>query len=155
MRRETWLMIGILAVDLALLVFGIFSTNWFGFPPLKMLSLATASIGAVTFLGFFAIAYEPGPVIERAMRNAIAASVITMYLATVGIVTFFPPVITSEASKPITQFDPLTKTMLDSFQTVVTVVIGFYFTSSAVVEGIQRMKKTGNVPGEEQTSKLS
>lgn len=155
-RKTSLLIIGILAVDLTLVLFGIFSKNWFDFPQFKMLSLAAASIGVVTFIGFFAIAYEPGAAIERAMRNAIAASVIVIYLVTVAIVTFFPAEITTVAGhasdQPITpesQLSPLTKTMIESFQTVVTVVIGFYFTSSAVVEGIQRMKKAGNVQDEE------
>ena len=84
--------------------------------------------------------------IERAMRNAIAASVVVMYLATVGLVTFYS-LITPEGATSVPQIHPLTKTIIDSFQTVVTVVIGFYFASSAIVEGIQR-RKTGSLPGD-------
>lgn len=146
MKPETRLLIGILVVDLVLVIFGIFGTTWFGWHQLRMLSLATASIGVVTFIGFFAVTYGPGLVIERAMRNSITASVIAMYLVTVGIVTFFT-LIKQEPGTSVPEINPLTKTMVDSFQTVVTVVVGFYFTSSAVVEGIQRMR-TGNVPKE-------
>jgi hypothetical protein len=149
-RRTSLLIMGILIVDFFLALCGVFSENWFSFPRFKMLSFSVASIGVVTFIGFFTIAYESGPTIERAIRNAIAASVIVMYLVTVGIVTYFPPEITTTvkdiSGKFITEkeLNPLTKTMLESFQTVLTVVIGFYFASSTVVEGIQRMKKDGN-----------
>ena len=139
MKQETKAMTGLFVVDVTILAFGIFGPVLFGFHPLKALSLATASIGLLTFLAFFGIAYEPGLVIERAMRNSIAASVIVMYLATIGIVTFWPA-----ESTAAPELNPLTKTMIDSFQTVVTVVIGFYFASSAVIEAVQR-HKTGSV----------
>ncbi len=146
--RETWFMIVILAVDFLLLLFGIFSAVWFGWHQTRMLSLATASIGIATFFGFFAVTYGPQLVVERAMRNSITAAVIAMYLATVGIVTFWQ-LVKPDPSLPSPELPPLTKTMVDSFQTVVTVVIGFYFTSSAVVEGIARAKTaSGKVPGE-------
>lgn len=138
----------ILLIDLILLAIGIFGSTWFGWHQLRMLSLSTAGIGLVTFLGFFAVAYEPGLIVERAMRISITAAVIVMYLAIVGVVAFFG-LIKPEPGVSGPAINPLSQTMLDSFQTVVTVVIGFYFASSAVVEGIQRAK-TGKVSGEKE-----
>ena len=70
------------------------------------------------------------------MRNAIAGSTIATYLSIVGLTTFFA----LKDPKSAQELPAITETMIDSFQTVVMVVIGFYFTSSAVVEGIQRHK---------------
>jgi hypothetical protein len=142
-------LIFMLVVDLILLLFGVFSTTWFGFHQLRMFSFTTASIGIITFLGFFYVMYEPGLAIEGAMRNSITASVIAMFLVTVGVVTFFST-IAPKPGDPTPTLSPLSQTMIDSFKTVVTVVIGFYFTSSAVVEGIQR-NKTGSLQNETKT----
>ena len=136
-------LIFILLADLLLLLIGIFGPVWFGVDQLRMLSLTTAAIGLWTFLGFFYVLYGPGLVVEMAMRNAITASVVSMFLVTVGIVTFFST-ISSTASTPPEPLSELTRTIVSSFQTVVTVVIGFYFTSSAIVEGIQR-NRTGGI----------
>jgi hypothetical protein len=136
-------LIFILLADLLLLLIGIFGPVWFGADQVRMLSFATAAIGIWTFIGFFYILYGPGLVIEMAMRNAITASVLSMFLATVGIVTFFSTIPTA-ASTPPQPLSELTRTIVSSFQSVVTVVIGFYFTSSAIVEGIQR-NKTGSI----------
>jgi hypothetical protein len=135
-------LIVILLADLLLLI-GIFGSIWFGADQLRMLSLTTASIGIWTFLGFFYILYGPGLVVEMAMRNAITASVVSMFLVTVGIVTFYStiPGAAGTAPEPLSE---LTRTIVSSFQTVVTVVVGFYFTSSAIVEGIQR-NRTGSI----------
>lgn len=136
-------LIYILLADLLLLLIGIFGPLWFGVDQLRMLSFTTAAIGVWTFLGFFYLLYGPGLVVEMAMRNAITASVVSMFLVTVGIVTFFST-IPSAAGTPPPPLSELTRTIVSSFQTVVTVVIGFYFTSSAIVEGIQR-NRTGSI----------
>ncbi len=142
MNRPT-VLIFILLADLLLLLIGIFGPLWFGADQLRMLSLTTAAIGIWTFLGFFYVLYGPGLVIEMAMRNAITAAVISMFLVTVGIVTFYSTIPTPPGSAP-PPLSELTRTIVDSFQTVVTVVVGFYFTSSAIVEGIQR-NRTGSI----------
>jgi hypothetical protein len=141
-NRPTVLIV-ILVADLLLLLIGIFGSLWFGADQLRMLSFTTAAIGIWTFLGFFYVLYGPGLVIEMAMRNAITASVISMFLVTVGIVTFFSTIPTAAGTAP-PPLSELTRTIVSSFQSVVTVVIGFYFTSSAIVEGIQR-NKTGSI----------
>lgn len=138
-RKQVWLIIAILLVDLGLLLVGVFGAKFFGS---RILSLTTASIGIVTFIGLLVVLYKPGLLIERAMRNAIAGSMITTYLSIVGMTTFFS-LIKSDSDQILA---PLTKTMIDSFQSVIMVVIGFYFTASAAVEGIQRFK-TGNATG--------
>src|SRR6185436_17105878 len=101
---KTCLLTATFIVDLLLLIGGIVGSIWLG--P-RMLALATASIGLVTFYGFFIVGYGPEFAIERAMRNAIASSVVAMYLTTVGIVTFVR--LESGAASP--EIDPLTKTM--------------------------------------------
>lgn len=136
-------LIYILLADLLLLLIGIFGPIWFGTDQVRILSFTTAAIGIWTFLGFFYVLYGPGLVIEMAMRNAITASVISMFLVTVGIVTFFSTIPTT-AGTPPQPLSELTRTIVSSFQTVVTVVVGFYFTSSAIVEGIQRYR-TGSI----------
>jgi hypothetical protein len=136
-------LIFILVADLLLLLIGIFGPLWFGADQLRMLSFTTAAIGIWTFLGFFYILYGPGLVVEMAMRNAITASVISMFLVTVGIVTFFSTIPTGAGTAP-QPLSELTRTIVSSFQSVVTVVLGFYFTSSAIVEGIQR-NRTGGI----------
>lgn len=132
-RKQGWLIIIILTVDLSLLFVGVFGAKFYG---LRILSFATASIGLVTFFGLFAVLLKPGLLIEFTMRNAIAGSMITTYLSIVGMTTFFS-LVNPESNQTIA---PLTKNMLDSFQAVISIVIGFYFTSSAAIEGIQRLK---------------
>lgn len=138
--KESGAVAVILLIDVALVFIGVFGAKWFGS---RIVSFSTASIGIVTFLGLFAALFSPGLLIERTMRHAIAGSMIAMYLSIVGMTTFFP-----EAAADNRQtLGVLPNTMIESFKTVISVVIGFYFTSSAVVEGIQRFK-TGQAKDE-------
>src|SRR3990167_11124517 len=76
----------IFAIDIGLLVIGVFGAQLWG---LRILALTLASVGLVTFVGVLSTSYElddNARYSERPMRNAIAASVIVMYLATVGVV---------------------------------------------------------------------
>jgi hypothetical protein len=76
------------------------------------------------------------------MRNAIAAASVVMYLCMVGIVTYFAPAgDVGGVGVPVTG---LTKDLVDSFRSTITVVVGFYFTSAAVVEGIQLSRGTAD-----------
>jgi hypothetical protein len=72
-------------------------------------------------------ANDPGTA-DAALRSAIAIAVIVPYLVLVSIVAFFPPAVEGDRLSAITQ--PL----ITSFTTVVSVVIGFYFGSSALVQ---------------------
>jgi membrane protease YdiL (CAAX protease family) len=146
-KYHSFLFVIILMLNLGILTAGIFTTQYWG---QRTLAIASASIGMITFLGMLAINYGPGLVIERAMRNAIAASVVTMYIAIVGMTTFFT-LIFHENNSSAPELAPLTKLMIDSFQNIVTIVIGFYFTSSTIIEGIQRYK-TGKISEKDDSS---
>jgi hypothetical protein len=139
-NKERSAVVVILLINITLVFIGVFGAKWFGS---RIVSFTTASVGIVTFLGLFAALFSPGLLIERTMRHAIAGSTIAMYLSIVGMTTFFP----ETAADTSQTLRPLTETMIKSFQTVISVVIGFYFTSSAVVEGIQRFK-TGKAKDE-------
>jgi hypothetical protein len=126
---------GVVALDLALIGLGVFGAQWWG---LRILALALAAVGLVTFGGILCAFHELEEAsgwTEGPMRNAIAASVVIMYLATVGVVSFYPLV---EAGGQAPGLNPMTKAMLDSFHTVVLVVVGFYFASSAVAGARQK-----------------
>jgi hypothetical protein len=133
MNRKSWRhwLAAPLALDVGLLGLGVFGAQLWG---LRILALTMGSVGLVTFVGVLSTSYELDEQArrsERPMRNAIAASVIVMYLATVGVGAFLPPV-QPTAQQPTPELNPLTKAMLDSFHTVVLVVAGFYFASSAL-----------------------
>ncbi|HLE87725.1 MAG TPA: hypothetical protein VI727_08680 [Candidatus Brocadiaceae bacterium] len=130
----------ILAIDIGLLVIGVFGAQLWG---LRILALTLASVGLVTFVGVLSTSYElddNARYSERPMRNAIAASVIVMYLATVGVVSFYP-LIEATSGQSQLQLNPMTKAMLDSFHTVVLVVAGFYFATSALAGNRERREK--------------
>ena len=89
------------------------------------LSVGAALMATATFFGFY-IAAEPSLLVQTRMRESITAAVLVTYLAVVGWVAFFAPRLAHDG-KTLLPLPPLTSKMVDSFTTVVAVVVGFYF----------------------------
>jgi hypothetical protein len=93
-----------------------------------------ALIAVATFLGF---AYYGLAVMNRsssdALRDAIAAAFVTVYLTIVGWSAFFNTL--TDAERP--QLAPLTQTVITNFTTLTGAVMAFYFTSAAAVRIIE------------------
>jgi len=99
------------------------------------LSLTLASVAIVSFFGFMWYLQSLGgqfALNKGGMRLAIVASVITVYLVLVGVVTFF---------KSVDAVPPMTQTLLTHFTTVVLTVVAFYFGASAYVQVHQKPEK--------------
>jgi hypothetical protein len=104
-------------------------------------------LGLFTFWGIWSyertVRGEPGSV---AMRDAIAASVVLLYLVTLSWTLFF-------GSDPngSGQLNPITDSMLKSFTSLTSVVVGFYFGSVAVgqfADRAARAMQAQQVPAE-------
>ena len=108
------------AIDLLILAIGIVGTKYYG---LAVLSFAVPAIGIVTFFG--ALPKEPPANDEQSFRRAIAVAIVTVYLVLVGVVAFFR----GEPDVP-----DIAESLIGSFTATVSVVIAFYFGSSAYVE---------------------
>jgi len=96
--------------------------------PLSMFSVSTAAVAVITFFGFMWLADKKGgqfALNEGGMRLAIVAAVVTVELVLVSTVTFF----TADWKVP-----DLTANFLTQFNTVVSVVVAFYFGASAYVQ---------------------
>jgi hypothetical protein len=76
------------------------------------------------------------------LRDAIAASVVLVYLACAGWAIFFSRIVdgTSES------LDPISATFLQSFTVVVSTVVGFYFVSDAYVRTHSNSTTLGRRP---------
>jgi len=103
--------------------------NW---PGLRgWLAFSVSSIAIVTFFGLarieMASSTEPW-----SLRRPIAATIVVVYLILVVTFSFFD----------YRELPPITEMLLTSFTAVVSVVIAFYFGSSAYIKG-KSIKKTG------------
>ena len=93
-----------------------------------ILGLTAFAIGIVTLFGFMQIYDSPSQawsLTKRGLRTALAASIIVTYLFLVAFETFL---VGPEA------ISPLAKMFVDSFTTVVSVTIAFYFGATAVLQ---------------------
>ncbi|MHA7291296.1 hypothetical protein ACX80V_16830 [Arthrobacter sp. MDT3-24] len=96
-------------------------------------------LGLFTFWGIWSyertVRGEPGSV---AMRDAIAATVVLVYLVVLSWALFFgylPDPIDPSKPRPL---NPVTAAMLTSFTSVTSVVVGFYFGSVALGQFAER-----------------
>jgi uncharacterized membrane protein YidH (DUF202 family) len=113
--------LAIVLLDLVILVIGISLSDFWD---RAALSFAVPAIGIVTFFGVLARSEEPnGP---ETIRRAIAISLVTVYLVLVGILAFYPG---------NSAWSELEKTLFGSFTATISVVIAFYFGSSAYIRG--------------------
>jgi hypothetical protein len=93
------------------------------------LGVASISTGIVVFMWLlFWGGWEKGGQMtkEACLRAAIAGGIVTQYLSLVATVTFFPGGQTGMLG--------ITEAFVTSFTAVVTVVIAFYFSTSAYIE---------------------
>lgn len=99
----------------------------FGGGHLAFLSLAVGAIAIVTFFGSLRIGVlaQVGPQSESWIQRSIVIAVVTVYLVLVSIVTFFRGKI---------ELPPISTTLLESFTATVSVIVAFYFGSSAYIE---------------------
>jgi protein-S-isoprenylcysteine O-methyltransferase Ste14 len=95
--------------------------------------LGLGSVMVFTFYGIWSyertVQGEPG---AKAMRDAIAASVVLMYLVLVSYAVFFA---SGDSSNPITS------QLLTSFTSITGVVVAFYFTSVTVDQVIRTRRR--------------
>jgi hypothetical protein len=102
---------------------------------LSFASLAVVAVAVITFFGTLVLERKPGTgeiFNEGAIRRSTAASVLIVYLVTVGVVTFFR----GNAKVP-----QVTSTFLTSFTATVGVVLAFFFGSSAFLESRVRAER--------------
>jgi hypothetical protein len=123
----------IAAIDIILIAMGVAGSAILRFmapnlPHRAPLSFSVAAVAVVTFFGLLqlqqASSLEPGD-----MRKPIAGTVTVVYLVLVATFSFFfvPG-----------QLPPLTETFINSFTTIMGVVVAFYFGSSAYIEASSR-----------------
>jgi hypothetical protein len=94
------------------------------------LSFAVVATAIVTFFGVLRIGASDrvqAGISDHSLRSAIAASMVTTYLAFVGTAGFF--------GTNAGELAPLANLLLPSFTATVGIVIAFYFGSSAYMEG--------------------
>ena len=103
--------------------------------PLAVASIATGILVFVWLLSWGGWPGDDRMPKEARLRAAIAGGIVAQYLSLVAIVTFFP-------AKEEADMQPITQAFVTSFTAVVTVVIAFYFSASAYVEG-RRVKRDG------------
>jgi hypothetical protein len=122
---------------LGIVATGYFAYSYSGFKRIY-LSFTAIALAFVTF--FIMLSFSQGErgrswdITDSAMRHAIASSVIVLYLYLVGTVVFW-----AEKEKE-GQLPQLSLTFLSNFTSIIGVVIGFYFASSAVVEATRIIK---------------
>jgi hypothetical protein len=111
----------IATVDVLLAVAGSLVTYFFHFADMP---LATA-FSVATVVTFFGLIHYSNGRVERGFgfREALAASIFTLYLLVVANVIFF---------RSGDELPPLGRAMLENFTTLTTVVAGFYFGGKAI-----------------------
>ena len=97
----------------------------------ELLGVASIATGILVFL--FLLSWGRWPkhrdplTLEATLRAAIAGGIVAQYLSIVGTVALF-------SGREPESMNPTTQAFVSSFTTVVTVVIAFYFGTSAYVE---------------------
>jgi hypothetical protein len=105
------------------------------FHPRAYLTAILFAVSIITFFGFLRAGTGPnGSLDETVLRTAITVAVVSVYLILVSIVAFWSYERDVDAAA-VEELAPLAQTMVNNFTTIVGVVIAFYFTSAAYVEG--------------------
>jgi hypothetical protein len=97
-------------------------------------SLGSGSIALVTFFGLLVLGCakaESASISESSNRTAFAGSIFILYLVVIATSAFYNTVKDKVDPAPLQR---LTETMLQSFTTIIGIVVAFYFGSSAFVE---------------------
>lgn len=135
-KYRLFLLIGLL--DVLIIGFGTLATaGQFSFVEKGYVWLAFSMgiVALLTFWAMLAIGYNKvgdHPWQESYLRTAIAVSLIAVYLAIVGTVAFYKP------TEGAINLHPMTQQIINSFTTVVGIVIAFFFGSSAYIEAKKR-----------------
>ena len=131
-----WIGFLVFAVSIAgMIAYAYLGTNTiqgYNMVPRWALSVTVIAVGIITFFGLlWYVQTQGGPLAlhREGARLAIAASVITVDLVLVGMVSFF-----ISAPDGGNDLPALTQTMLTNFTAVVVSVVGFYFGASAYVQ---------------------
>jgi len=90
------------------------------------LSLAVAAIALVTFFGALRLGQGAALPSDAHIRRAITLTVVTVYIVVVSVAIFYVPW--------AEEFGEVSKTLLNSFTATVSVIVVFFFGSSAYVE---------------------
>ncbi len=93
------------------------------------LCVSSMIIALVTFFGLLTVSESSGKgwgLNKGTMRGAIAATILVVYLFVLSMSAFVP----YKEEMP-----PMMSTMMDSFTTIVSIMIPFYFGASAYVQG--------------------
>ena len=93
------------------------------------LAMGSMIIALVTFFGLLTVGESSGKgwgLNKGTMRGAIAATILVVYLFVLSMSAFVP----YKEEMP-----PMMSTMMDSFTTIVSIMIPFYFGASAYVQG--------------------
>ena len=106
------------------------------------LSLAMGAVACVTFFGFLILGYTSLPHTEDPLRFAIAASTVVVYLTIVGVVSFYAP------TEKDMKLHPMQEQMINSFTTVVGIVVAFFFGSSAYLARRKDQSQKKNTPNQ-------
>lgn len=121
----TLILIGM--VDLIVIALGMGAVMFLGLSH-GFYAYAMIACALITFFGFLWLGFDTSGQSEisaAAMRNAITASVMALYLSLVGFQAFY-----SRESTP----NPMAQTLVSNFTTLVGAITAFYFTSTAYVE---------------------
>jgi hypothetical protein len=130
--------VGIALFDILIIAASLIAVVYFQ-QSVAYFAFSMIALTLVTFFGFLIMGVKPNvnpPISSAVLRMAITIAIIALYLSVVALTTFF-----RNWSDDI---QPLTQNMLSNFNTIVGVVIAFYFTSSAYIEGVERKKNKDN-----------
>lgn len=131
-----WSIIILAFIEVFTIAVGLFGTNVSG--NIIFLSFTTIAIAFITFFGLLHIGMQEkqsSSITDKDMRTAITASIIVTYLTMTGMAAFF-------GNNAVKELPPLTQLLLTNFTTVVSIVIAFYFGSTAYLDKKNREKPT-------------
>lgn len=122
----------------------------------RALSIGLAVAGVVTLFGLLDFGHRSSRS-DFGLREAIAGSVIVVWLLLVSFVAFFGPVRPPTSQEPGAGVTPgqvvvqeqqrlITQQMLNNFTTTVGLIVAFYFGSQAIEQGIARGRSDGATP---------
>jgi hypothetical protein len=149
MFRALWFRLLLIAIiDVTFIAFGVLASSGhltFITADRGWLSMAMGVVAVVTFFGFLILGYisrDTLPFSESPLRVAISASTIVVYLTIVGIVSFYAPI------EKDMKLHPMQEQMINSFTTVVGIVVAFFFGSSAYMSRRKDQSQEKNIPSQ-------
>lgn len=144
-KETTKLAARVVAIDIAILVIGVVLQNYYRIN----LGWTVAAIGIITFFGMLSVSsYHKKDVPEGdqgTMRDALTASLISAYFAVLAFSMF----------ERINSGNTAVDSLLNSFSSVIMIVVGFYFGSKGAVEIYKKKAEIAKAqnPGSEKKQK--